>query len=213
MTIIIFTYNRPDMLRRLLNECVGHGEIFVIDDGSEYDYTEFERDCTYIREGHGGKRWFYKKWMTAFDIARNATSEDVLFLPDDATDIDFDRLYRGNSIHVQQLLYTGRTKEWTGVKPQTTKWNGEDYLKVGFVDCCYKTNKSTLQKIGWYQPVIPAYWFTSGKMSSGVGAAQSRLFVERGVPIYLSERTIARHGDHDSVMHYEVRKKEPLCTI
>lgn len=213
MTIIIFTYNRPDMLRRLLNECVGHGEIFVIDDGSEYDYTEFERDCTYIREGHGARRWFYKKWMTAFYIAENATSEDVLFLQDDVEQVEFERLYRGKEIHVQHILRYPRTESWTEIKAKPIQWNGEDYLKVGFVDCTYKTNKATLQKIDFIQPTIPAYWFMSGRISSGVGWSQSHLFFRRGIPMYYPERTIAKHGPHDSVMHYEVRKVEPLCTI
>jgi hypothetical protein len=213
MTIIIFTYNRPEMLRRLVAECVGYGEIFVIDDGSEYDYSDLEKDCTYIREPHGAKRWFYQKWISAFQLAQKSHNEDVLFLQDDVEQIDFSRLYTGKSIHVQHLLRMKRTKEWTGIEAKATKWNGEDYLKVGFVDCIYKTNKATLTKIGWYQPSVPAYWFSSDKISSGVGFTQSKLFTDRGVPIYLPEKTIAKHGNHDSVMHPELRKTQPLCTL
>ena len=213
MTIIIFTYNRKEMLQRLLDECVGQGEIFVLDDGSEYDPAPFDADCLYIRSEHGGKRWFYQKWRMAFEIAQKATSEDVLFLADDMEQIDFDRLYTGKSIHVQHLLNTGRTKEWTRIEPKQMEWNGESYHKVGFVDCAYKTNKATLSKIGWYQPAPPVHWFASDKISSGVGYTQSRLFVERGVPMYLPNVTIAHHGDHESQMHPELRKTQPLCTL
>ena len=87
--IIIFSYQRRDMLERLLSEVMGRGQrVIVIDDGSDFklDYVEW------ISMPHGGKKGFWKNWNKAFNLFNESGDDFVLFIPDDVKDIDFEKI-------------------------------------------------------------------------------------------------------------------------
>lgn len=211
--IVIFSYNRPDMLMRLLRECPTDERVVVIDDGSRYEPTEHIKLCHYIRTQHYGKEGFWRKWQHAFDLCRISEDDYFTFLADDMTDIQWERIARiPDKLYAQNLLtFKGRYSEWTGLGGQQVVFNSEPHHAVGYVDCAYSTNRATMDAISWTQDEVSWNWFKVGKhISSGVGHHQSWRFVHNRVPMYMPQVTIAKHGDHTSQMHPEHRKQVPL---
>lgn len=211
--IIIFTYNRPDMLLRLLRECPAGEQVIAIDDGSAYDPSEHMKLCHYIRTQHWGKMGFWQKWQYAFDLCRNSTDEYFTFLADDMREVEWHRLARmPDKLYAQNLLtMPKRIREWTRLGGQDCEFNGEPHWTCGYVDCAYQTNRMTLEHIGWVQPVVDYEWFMAGpSISSGVGHHQSWRFVHNHVPMYMPKQTLSRHGDHESQMHPTHRKETPI---
>ena len=211
--IVIFSYNRPDMLLRLLRECPSGESVVVLDDGSTYDPTEHQRYCRYIRTQHWGKTGFWQKWQYAFDLCRLSDDEYFTFLADDMREINWDRIARiSDKLYAQNLMFErGRYRDWTGLVAQDTTFNDEPYYTVGYVDCSYATNRKTLEHIEWTQDEVTWEWFRAGKyISSGVGHNQSWKYVHKFVEMFMPKTTIAKHGNHESQMHPEHRKKIPL---
>jgi hypothetical protein len=211
MMIIVFAYNRPDALLNLLHELKGRN-VTVIDDGSDYDPKQHKKLCNYIRTEHRGKRYFYKQWQFAFDLAKNSDETKFLFLPDDCYNINFDVI---DSIDEREpfllhLFNFGREQSWVMYLPKRMTFNGVEVDKVEYVDCMYLTNYSTLDLIDWTTPEVSQSWFIRGDISSGVGAMQSKHFHAVGIPMYRPVTPLASTGKYDSVMHYEHRKLTPL---
>jgi hypothetical protein len=211
MMIIIFAYNRPDALLNLLHELSGR-DVTVLDDGSHYDPTEHQKLCNYHRTPHRGKRYFYKQWQYAFDLAKNSEHTKFLFIPDDCYNINFDVI---DSIderepYLLHLFNFGREQTWLMYLPQPMEFCNVSVDKVGYVDCMYLTNFSTLDLIDFNTPDVSQKWFVHGDISSGVGATQSKLFHHVGIPMYRPKTPLASTGKYDSVMHFEHRKEVPL---
>jgi hypothetical protein len=211
--IIIFTYNRPEMLLRLLRECPAGEQVIALDDGSDYDPSEHMKLCRYIRTQHWGKMGFWQKWQYAFDLCQNSTDEYFTFLADDMREVEWHRLARiPDKLYAQNLMFErGRIRDWTGLGGYPEQFNGEPHYMVGYVDCAYQTNRMTMEQIGWKQDEVEFEWFMAGpNISSGVGHHQSWRFVHNRVPMVMPSKTIAKHGNHLSQMHPEHRKKVPL---
>jgi hypothetical protein len=198
-------------LLSLLHELSGR-DVTVIDDGSEYDPTEHCKLCDYIRTQHRGKRYFYKQWQFALDIAKNSEHTKFLFLQDDAYDIDLKTLDRIDEREpfLLHLWNFGREQLWTSYLPQSKLFWGVKTEKVGYVDCVYLTNYATLDLIDFNQPEVGQKWFSRGDISSGVGHHQSRLFFNMNIPMYRPIKPLASHGKYESVMHPDHRKLVPL---
>ena len=211
--IVIFSYNRPDMLMRLLRECPSDEQIIVLDDGSTYDPSEHMKLCHYIRTQHYGREGFWLKWQHAFDLCRISEDNYFTFLADDMTEIQWERIAKlPNSLYAKNLMYErGRFRDWTGMGGFEQDFNGEPHYSVGYVDCAFATNRATMEAIAWKQDEVKWEWFRAGKhISSGVGHQQSWRFVHNRVPMFMPQVTIAKHGDHPSQMHPEHRKQVPL---
>lgn len=211
--IVIFSYNRPDMLLRVLRECPSGESVVVLDDGSTYDPTEHQQYCQYIRTQHWGKTGFWQKWQYAFDLCRISDDEYFTFLADDMREINWDRIARiPDKLYAQNLMFErGRYRDWTNLGGFEVKFNGELHYSVGYVDCSYATNRKTLEHIEWTQDEVTWEWFCAGKyISSGVGHHQSWKYVHKFVQMFMPKTTIAKHGNHESQMHPEHRKKVPL---
>lgn len=210
--IVIFSYNRPDMLMDTLKSCPKDEHVVVMDDGSTYDATEHMKLCHYIRTQHYGKHGFWMKWQHAFDLCRISDDTYFTFISDDLHNIQWHRRAMLNGLYCQNMLtFKNRLREWTGLGGQECTFNGEPHHTVGYVDCAYNTNRETLERIGWIQPPVSWEWFRAGQnISSGVGHHQSWQYVRKSVPMYMPKITLANHGDHISMMHGEHRKEVPM---
>lgn len=226
ITVIIFSYNRKESLKRVLssfgaysNEC----EIHVLDDGSTY---QFKRDkdiskVNYYRLKHTGKKGFYKKWIDALYICQHSDSDLFIFMPDDFYDIDLDRVKVMHTAckhapYAYNLYNCGRKVCWTGVRPTEIRIKGENVTEVGFVDCGFFCNRRAIEKLGYTMLPIKGEWFDRENKSSGVGYQLSTRFRRGGVLMYMPHKSIANHGDdgtHDSVMHPESNVLRSLSNL
>ena len=221
MLVIIFSYNREEMLSELMLNLSGFYEVIVIDDGSaftEHGITDFGKHSTVklIRTPHEGKRGFWKKWVMARQLALGSNHDNFLFIPDDISKLDLDTIEAVNSQGWDEHLYAinvincGRENCWghwhTG--QEDIEINGKTFFEVGFSDCGILTNRHTMQYVDIDQ--VPEKWFSRPDKSSGVGYNMTNTMRAVGVKMMMVKEGLCYHGDHESQMHGEFRKQVPL---
>lgn len=202
----IFTYDRKDMLTELVTLLNSYGITpIILDDGSTYEH-EFNH---YFRHEHRGKEGFYKTWLEALKMCEKSEAELYLFLTDDMQDLDVSRILekhkekRGNK-YAYNILNVGFDKMWLPVVPIPLG----DEIRVGFVDCGFFCNREALEAIKFtFEPRLD--WNYN---SSGVGYALSKAFFDSPVFCYIPIKSMAYHGDHESKMHPDERKQNPLIS-
>lgn len=207
---IIFSYNRPEMLHRLLDE-VGHS--IVIDDGSTYKALPFLDKCDYYRFSHKGKEGFWLQWQYAFDIAKESGADKFIFMPDDIYNVNLDEIDRLTQIKEPfafNYMNVGENRGWTPI--QETKADWFDGYRTGYVDCAFVSNRKTLDLLDWQMNPVDRKRFLNPNISSGVGQQLSRRFMNLGVPMWMVRKSLAYHGNHKSEMNTEERKINPLIS-
>ena len=213
--ILIFSYNRPDMLKKVIEQCPE--KPYVIDDGSDFDAMQFVARSYFHRLRHKGKEQYYLNWQYAFEICKQSDDDFFLFLPDDFLQIDFDTIHKLHSQikgkYAYNLLNDGRPQCWTYVKHKEVNVEGFDSVQVSYCDGGYFTNRQTLEAINFEQDFITCRRFDRSNISSGVGESQSRKFWKLGIPMYIPKKSLCYHGEHESMMHPELRKKQPLISL
>jgi len=206
---IIFSYNRPKMLSKLLDE-VGH--CVVLDDGSEYDPAPFIDRCDYYRLHHLGKEFFWLTWRYALQMCKESDDDLFIFLQDDLSNVDLDRIHTIHASMEGDYAYNvhnaGGHRGWTPIKHREE----DDRIFGSYVDCNYFCNRQALEVLGFDMDWINPMRFKVDGISSGVGQQQSRKFYKANVPMYIPKKSLAYHGDHKSLMHPEERKRNPLIS-
>jgi len=208
--IIIFSYNRPDMLARLIDECPE--KPVVIDDGSDFDSLLFAKKCDFYRLNHKGKQGFWANWDYALKICQASDDEYFTFLADDFHSVQWDVLgtFKREEPFAYNLLNDGRTQCFIACKPIETEFFGVPSIQVSFTDCGYHCNRSALEVLEFTMPPVDPMRFDNPELSSGVGLYQSTQFFINHVAMFIPKKSLVKHGNHPSMMHPELRKKVPL---
>ena len=206
--IFIFSYNREQMLRQMLTDIKGEAFV-VLDDGSDFDTENM------VKFPHEGKAGFWKKWKHAFEMAEKSDDEIFIFMPD-----DFERLQMGDILmlheqhkhepYVYNIINDGRDSSWM---PFTAVQTNEHTIQVGFTDCGFFCNREALKRLEFrIDPISPQRFKQKKNISSGVGQQLTNRFTRHGVKMFKPVRSLAYHGDHESMMHPEERKLNPLIS-
>jgi len=213
--ILIFSYNRPSMLAKVIDQCPE--KPIVIDDGSDFDSLLFAKKCEFHRLQHKGKEQYFLNWQYAFEICKQSNDDFFLFLPDDFLDIDFKTIHKLHSQikgkYVYNLLNDGRSKIWTNIDHRQVNIKGINSIEVSYCDGGYFTNRQTLEAIDFEQDFITSSRFNRLNISSGIGESQSCKFWKLGIPMYIPKKSLCYHGHHESMMHPELRKQQPLISL
>jgi len=199
MLVVVFTHDRPEMLKNTIRE-VG-GDLILCND-----------------EDWSGKRNFWKKWKFAVEFCKDSDEEYFLFVPDDFKNYDLDMIKRltmqgwDNHLFAVNLSNDGRSHCWGGFGTGQPSFNVGEYKfdEVGFVDCGFLTNKHTIERLTIDE--VPEGWFNRPDKSSGVGHQLTKKFRSFGVKMITPTPSLAFHGDHESKMHGEHRKDIPLIS-
>ena len=214
--IVIFSYNRPNMLMSLLKELQGKDEIIVMDDGSDYDPFPYVEYCDYYRSEHMGKEGFWAQWQSALYLCNDSGHDWFVFLQDDLKGVRYDKLREVTEnldTFAFNVVNMGRDRGWTRL-PWINKRVGDlRCQKMGYVDCIFATNRNTLDLLDWTIHPVAASRFINPLISSGVGQQLSRRFAQLNVPMYLPRKSLAYHGDHESEMHPIERKRTPFISV
>lgn len=215
--ICITSYDRPDMLLRLLKELQGCGhEIHVFDDCSDYPYTDYLGLCQYHRAPvHRGKEEYWRQWQWILDTCKHSDADRFLFMPDDWHSVELWRVHDFLDALEPPFAFNftnnGVVTNWTGVPRREKTVAGEEVWQVGFVDCGFFCPLKTLRALDWKIRPVPQSRFTRDNISSGVGQQLSTRLFKLGIPIYQPRRSMAWHdGTHESKMHPQERKENPL---
>ncbi len=229
MLVVIFTYNREEMLSRLLTEFYNTPhDIIVIDDGSAYmkrfsnrlkvaEEPDKEINAQLIKTNHEGKKGFWRKWIIARQLALGSGHDYFLFLPDDIRDLNLQAIEELTKQGWDDLLFAvniincNRDQCWGYYRTgQEDIEIGDTILKeVGFVDCGFLTNRTTLD----YVPIreIGEGWFDRPDKSSGVGAQMTESMRIVGTKMMMPFPGLCHYDwKHASVMHPKPVNDKPL---
>ena len=198
-------------------------KVLVIDDGSEYNFetlSTIDRSDWKLLSNpfNGGKEKFWERWLEALSGFKESNEEYVLFLPDDVSNIQIDKIDNlcnqgwDDYLFAVNVLNDGRENCWGEFSLGQIEINIDKvkYREVGFVDCGFLSNRNTMSKINIDE--VPKSWFNRSDKSSGVGYQLTTKMRELGVRMMTPDKSLAYHGDHDSVMHPEERKNNPLIS-
>jgi len=190
MQVVIFTSpERGDMLANVVAEFSGY-DIAIIGDKETFGIDKF-----------------WKRWEQARQICLNSPHDNYLIVSDDGSKHDIEAIP-----FVCAVISDDRASCW-GSKADFTHDMSiagiTDYIvkHIDFFDCGGLTNRATLELF----EVEPTK--KSKRASSGVGMQITHKLRKLGVPMYKTTPSLSYHGDHPSVMHPELRKRQPLITV
>jgi hypothetical protein len=208
--VFIFSYNRRKMLESILDKLTCFNPV-ILDDGSDFvlDYPIF------VQFKHTGKEGFWEKYDHAFKISKKSYDDFFLFMQDDFLDLKLDKVRDlhnrfKNEPYVCNVINDGRSKCWNKLNAYLVS---DDLYKTGFVDGSFFCNRSALSLIGFYIDPINKERFKNKSISSGVGQQLTSRFLKSGVSIYKPVKSLAYHGDYESLMNPESRKINKLISL
>lgn len=210
--VIIFSYERQEMIKALIEEVqrVPDVSYSIIDDGSSFTLPD-----NFYQFEHGGKPMFWRNWDYALRSLKDDNSDIFIFIPSDFSDVNFPEIINrhnnfNRNAYVYNVINDGRENCWNATKAVQID---SDTLRVGFTDCGFFCNKRALDKIGYYvNQVNPQRFVANKQISSGVGQQLTYRLRRYCVAIFSPIKSLAYHGDHESLMHKEERKNNPLIS-
>ena len=223
--IVITTYDRSNMLKRLISQIENQKKtykvnIVVIDDGSNEKY-ELPKEVTLIQYyPNMGKQKFWKIIDTSFKYIKNIDSKYYIYIQDDVEIIDnfFDELVskyeniQDNDKVCLSFLTDHRTNSsnWTNYNPRE---RGE-VIKTQWVELHFMCEKNFFEELNYeIKPIPKERWDNNPYLSSGVGWQMSIRLHELNKGMYHTKNTFVTHGDHESQMNKTERKINKLIVL
>jgi hypothetical protein len=196
------------MLAQVYSSYKGVASVTIIDDCSTFPPMG---ENFFRTNKRAGKRGFWQLFGFAFSEAKKTKHDYYLFTPDDFLDVDFERIKNDlkymPEYFVLNLMRDKREMCWRYFEPQ--KYNDE-VMEVGFTDCGFVTNRATLARLGF--EVYPEHVSLTAT-SSGVGKQLTNRLAKIGARFFVPYRSYVSHGEHESKMHPEERKLNPLKSL
>lgn len=221
IAILITTCKRPEMLAQLLDdikrEMPSGWEPWISvtedvwPDSPEYSSELKQRvDRWASTREHGAAKYsitMYHMWQWL----RLVSWDRMLQIPDDV------RLERDFFHRIELTWQAIDDPQKVCLSPlrdsRTQCWTGWEMLDMGpamlsqWTDLAIYTDNRWMDAIYGVPIVVPRR-----SESSGVGAWLSRRWHDEGMRMYHVKKSLLRHGDHESVMHPEHRKHNPILS-
>lgn len=204
IAFLITTCNRQESCQQLVDSLQGQGDIYVLNDGCEYDIEGVTKQIK--RSYRFGKEGYWATVNQLFDMREN--HQYYFMLPDDF-------LPAGNMVERAIALwkdindpkcacinlYADRIgkKCWTAFSPID---KGSLWL-TQWVDMCFVAKDIFFYKLGRI-PRIKLNWKRKKTISSGVGAHISRTLYNQGCNLYMVKESLVTPQEvhHQSQMHH-----------
>lgn len=221
--VIMQTYDRQLMaeiaVKSLMDNSENHDfNLWIYDDNSPVDYLGELRKHRFTENNGKGKYWKLVNKMYQ-DIRDHFEYDYYFHLPDDITVTPgffakaitlWESIKDEKKICLNLIFDEHRQNKgcWTGFNPVASG----SVIKTQWVDMCYMCDINFFKKLNFeIHPIDPNRWNYDKSLSSGVGAQISlRLFKENN--LYQVKKSLVLHGDHESKMNPEERKKNPLIS-
>ena len=225
--VVIPTFNRKEFLVRLMQQLDVAALFFkvhvvIFDDGSEnpvrnnFFNTVNLVDIEIHRYSNHGKKKYWSLVNKIFDRVSHLDADYYFYLGDDL-EVNSDFFIRSitewesiaddNKISLN-LLRDSRTKAWTDFEAVEREFTGFHVLQTQWLDMIMLFDKKMLSHRLTEVPL--SRWDKNPLLSSGVGAQLSQRFHQIGYGMYQVMSSIVCHGEHDSEMNPEERRKNPL---
>jgi glycosyltransferase involved in cell wall biosynthesis len=224
--VIITTYNRPDMLYKLLENISEQKKdykilVTVFDDGSTVKYDVSKYNVKKIGMAPNmGKQKYYIVFNSTFSYIKNINSKYYVYLPDDIQLVNnfFDetkRIYESITDHNKiclSLLTDGRVHRTNWVNFKTVD-RGE-YYQTQWNDLCFICEKKFFEVLNYRLDEIPkSRWKNNPNLSSGVGQQITLRLFNLGYGMYHTKTSMVIHGSHESKMNKVERINTKLETL
>jgi hypothetical protein len=195
--------------------------VTVFDDASKSDYSDVKRvladhgwHWTPATHNHGLR--LHWEWVS--QILKSHLSRDVdafIQIPDDVRLCsDFFETVRGYWASIEDdkkaalnLLRDHRDIQWVGQQPRPCGLVRE----TGWTDGAHFFERPFLEAFNYSIPAI-GFEAPGRAAGSGVWAHTSRMIKNNGMTIYQVKRSLIAHVSAESVMHPEVRARQPIHT-
>lgn len=223
--VVITTYNRTEMLKKLLSQIDSQKKnyniyVAIFDDGGDQTIElkkEYQNKISLYP--NNGKRKYYKTINTTFKFLKNINSQYYIYLPDDVELVDdfFDKcknIYESITFNDKiclSILTDGRVNRtnWTNFK----SIDYGNFYKTQWNDLCFICEKTFFVKLNYeILPISPKRWDKNPNLSSGVGQQISMRLFDLKLGLYHTKNSLVIHGDHESKMNYDERKITSLKT-
>lgn len=208
--IFVFSYNREEMLRKVMVSLDGYN-YFVVDDGSDFTID----DPRFIKHEHHGREKWWRLWDSVLKKAGETDHSLIVFTTDDFLDIDMKAIQQRHeqfkgSPYFYNIIRDKRDHCW-GHFPLTQV--DENTTRIGFIDCGFFCNRSALDKLGYYINPVGESRFKNPLISTGVGLQLTARVRKLGIPMYRPVKSLAFHGLHESKMLPRERVIHPVPSI
>ena len=212
VAILITTCNRALLLRQIINHLQKEADF--------YDLRFFIVDDSVTGNG---KQGYWKTINVLWSMVKGLHFDFYLHLQDD---IELKKSFIRRAIAAWQNIDDPKkiclnlildehrfgNARWTNFWAQLSDFKGKRYLKSQWIDMViFICAKQFFEKLEWkINPINPARWINNPELSSGVGQQISIRLHQAGWHLYQIRENICDHINDNSIMHPEVRKKEPL---
>lgn len=165
-----------------------------------------------------GKEGYWQQWKIAFAEADRVDDDLFIFMPDDFMQLDYEKILElHDTLKVRpysfNLINDGRDQSFRHFTPKPVTINDTECMNVGFNDCGFFCNRATLEKLNFrIDPVSPSRFHADPLRSSGVGEQLTLRMRNAGIYMLMPVKSLAVHGDHESIMHKTERKRNPLIS-
>lgn len=228
ITVAIPTFNRHEMIQRLVKKLDRESKNFdvtvlVFDDGSTkpvalktQEINNLIATHTFHQPYNHGKQNYWRLANKIFDAMASVNAELNIYLADDLDLMDgflsktyhaWEKITDPKKVSLN-LLNDGRTQCWTKFERVPVCFEETRFYKSQWLDMAMAFDKSLLRYR--LHEVSKQRWVNNELASSGVGAQLSSRLHKSGYAMYQVIDSLATHGDHDSQMNFEERKKNPL---
>ena len=215
-SILITAYQRQGMLNKLLAQLGGYS-VTVFDDASTPALMVPEGVKVIRARVNHGKQGYWR-WINVLLAEARTKGGDVMVLPDDVTFIKggLDRTVELFADIKEQCpdhgacfnpLRDNRKVNWTGF----VRERFDKYLdSAGWCDGLFICNQQFLQLFRNIPPVDPIRWQIKKGKGSGAWEYVSRVAYRHKALFFQARKSLVIHGEHESVMHTEHRKQNPI---
>lgn len=223
--VSVLTCERPQMCAQLLADLARDAtddiSVTVFDDASKADYTDpkrilADRGWRWARAHHNHGRNLHWQWVTQILRShRHRAADAFIQLPDDVRlCADFFETVRGHWASIDDdrkaalnLLRDHREALWVGLEPRPSGLVRE----TGWSDGAHMFERRFLEAFDYSIPTMHFYEADLGA-ATGVWAHTSRKAKQHGLKIYQVKRSLIAHVGDLSVMHPELRARQPIPT-
>ncbi len=208
--VIIFSYNRREMLAETIKPLKREKHI-IIDDGS--DYKDLLPNT--IRIEHQGREGFVNIFNFAFELCEETDDDFFMFMGDDFQNIDIETIKkRFEQFKEKPFIYNIIKDNRENCFMVNDNYSVDEFTEYcGFNDAGFFCNRKALELLNFRLNPVNQNRFKNPARSTGVGEQLTQRLFQLDVPMYRPKKSLAYHGDHDSVMHYEERKKNKLISL
>ncbi len=224
--VVINTYDRPEMLTKLVNDINKNQKnykiIIGIFDDCSINKVKFQQDN--IKQfgmfPNMGKKKYYVTYNATFSFVKSVNSKYYIYLPDDISLVDnfFDEAKRiyDSITSTKKICLSILTDErvnlshWGHSNPK----DFGEFLQTQWNDLCFICEKQFFEILDYkVNKIDEKRWIKNPNISSGVGYQITQRLNTAGKFLYHTKKSLVNHGDHESKMNKIERKVNNIITL